>query len=379
MFQAIKEFHVGRPQVLAGLMLAAFLAQAFWVASSRKLSSLEFQYIESGLAQRPGQEYRVTSPFTTWVAALPYRWARSAAGEDLSKAPVVPTPWMARLPFLIFGVWLGAALWWVARRLFEDHGGFVALALYCSSPAMVMIASNVGPEVVLAWSSFGLIYTAFGVAHTLYAPRRKWLPRTVLFGLSIGFALATALWSFTLVLLAFAFMLYLTPGRRRAALLAMAGATVIGLGICAFFIAITHGYGSGAHVLISPRISTKLLQTLNFVFADGYLPLNSYLFVLLFIAALTTYGSWQRARYFGNTTPLVVSFLTVLLFSLAPGIYLWDATLGLSFVFIFIAGVAADLLETSIGRGVGRILSAGFLLRAVLGVLALSRWIRIPA
>ena len=115
------------------------------------------------------------------------------------------------------------------------------------------------------------------------------------------------------------------------------------------------------------------------MFADGYLPLNSYLFVLLFIAALTTYGSWQRARYFGNTTPLVVSFLTVLLFSLAPGIYLWDATLGLSFVFVFIAGVAADLLETSIGRGVGRILSAGFLLRAVLGVLALSRWIRIPA
>ncbi|MGH9565208.1 MAG: hypothetical protein ACRD4F_07270, partial [Candidatus Angelobacter sp.] len=169
MFQTIKEFHVGRPQVLAGLMLAAFLAQAFWVANSRKLSSLEFQYIESGLVQSPGQEYRVTSPFTTWVAALPYRLARSAAGEDLSKASVVPTPWMARLPFLMFGLWLGAALWWVARRLFEDHGGFVALALYCSSPAMVMIASNVGPEVVLAWSSFGLIYTAFGVAHTLYA------------------------------------------------------------------------------------------------------------------------------------------------------------------------------------------------------------------
>lgn len=379
MFEAVKEFHVGKPQVAAGLMLLAFLAQAFWVAYSRKLSSLEFQYVESGLPLKPGEEYRVTSPLTAVLAAAPFRIVRGLAGQDVSKAAIVPQPWMARVPFLVFGVWLGAALWWVARRLFDNHGGFVALALYCTSPAMAMIAANVGPEVLLAWSSFGLMYTAIGVAHTLYAPWRKWLPRTVLLGISIGFALATALWCFTLVLLAFAFMLYLAPGRRKTALFVISAATLIGLGVCGFFILLAHGYGAAAPALLKPQLSVKLLQTLNFVFADGYLAANSYLFVLFFIIALTVYGSWDRARYFGNSAPLLIGFVTVFLFSSVPGIYLWDATLGLSYLFVFIGGTYADLLETSYSRGIARIMIAGFLLRAVLGVLALSRWIRIPA
>ncbi len=384
MFQPLKEFRIGRPQVFAGLLLLLFLGQALWVAGSRKLSSLEFQYVESGLPQRPGQEYRVTSPLTGWVAALPFRLARQAAGDAMSQARFVPTPWIARLPFVAFGLWLGAALWWVARRLFDDAGGYVALGLYCSSPAMVMISSNIGPEIILAWSSFGLIYTAIGVAHTLYAPPKKWLPRIVILGFSIGFALSTALWSFTLALLALVFMLYLAPGRRLAALGVWLGSSVIGAGVFAFFSLITRGWTLGPHSLIDPKISSQLLQTLNFVFADSYfdvaprLSLGSYLLVLFFIAALTAYGSWARARYFGNTAPLVTGFAAVLLFSLVPANHLWDATLGLSFVFIFIGGVAADLLETGFGRGVARILGAGLLLRAVLGLLGLGRWVRVP-
>ena len=379
MLQPLKEFKVGRPQVFAGLMLLGFLAQALWVAGGRKFSSLELQYIESGKPQRPGQEYRVTSPMTSWVAVLPYRVASQTAGDAMSQAQFVPKPWMARLPFVVFGVWLGAAIWWVARRLFDDAGGYVALGLYCTSPAMVMIAGNVGPEMILAWSSFGLIYTAIGVAHTLYAPPRKWLPRIVLLGLSIGFALSTALWAFTLALLALAFMLYLAPGRRRAALVVWLTASAVGLAVFAAFTWVTRGWTLGPHNLLAPKVSSKLLQTLNFVFADGYLPVNSYLFVLIFIAALTAYGSWARARYFGNTAPLITGFAAVLLFSFVRAIYLWNATLGLSFVFLFIGGVAADLLETGFGRGVSRILTAALVLRAALALLALSRWIRVPA
>ena len=124
---------------------------------------------------------------------------------------LIPRPWLVRLPFVIFGVWLGAAVWWVARRLFDDAGGYVALGLYCSSPAMVMISSNIGPEIILAWSGFGLIYTAIGVAHTLLAPPKKWTARILLLGLAIGFSLSAQLWSFTVVLLALAFMIYLAP------------------------------------------------------------------------------------------------------------------------------------------------------------------------
>src|SRR5512147_2016343 len=130
MLQIIKEFQVGRPQIFAGLMLLGFLAQALWVAQDRKLSSLEFQYIDAALAQKPGLEYRVTSPLTSWVAALPFRLARLSAGSEMSQTRFVPRPWMPRLPFVIFGVWLGAAVWWVARRLFDDAGGYVALGLY---------------------------------------------------------------------------------------------------------------------------------------------------------------------------------------------------------------------------------------------------------
>ena len=179
MLQALREFKVGRPQVYAGLMLLAFMAQCLWTADTRKLSDLEYRYIASGLTSA-GERTLNSSPFTGLVAAFPVHFtsvARKVATPRLSAALAVPRPWLLRLPFVIFGVWLGAALWWVARRLFDDEGGYVALALYCTSPAMIISSSNIGPEILLAWSSLGLIYTAIGVSHTLYAPPKKWTPR----------------------------------------------------------------------------------------------------------------------------------------------------------------------------------------------------------
>ena len=243
---------------------------------------------------------------------------------------------------------------------------------------MVMISTNIGPEIILAWSGFGLIYTAIGVAHTLLAPPRKWMPRILLLGLAIGFSLAAQLWSFTLVLLAMAFMVYLAPGRRREIFVVLGGASVIGLAVYTFFTVVTGGHWIPIHSVLQPRLGRELFHALNFAFADGFLKPNSYLFVTLFIAALTTYGSWPRARYFGNTAPLLTSFIVVLLFALVPGAYLWNATLGLSFVFLFIGGVAADLLEKTASTAFITILAAGLLLRAVLSVWALSYWILIP-
>src|SRR5215831_5179340 len=217
MLQLLKEFRVGRPQIFAGLMLLVFLAQCLWTAESRKISELEYQYMLSGFSRSAGARVETSSPFTSLVATLPLRAVnilRRLGPESWNTALALPRPWVLRLPFVIFGIWLAGALWWVARRLFDDEGGYVALALYCSSPAIIKISSNIGPEIILAWSSLGLIYTAIGVAHTLYAPPRKWVPRIAILGLSIGFALATAWWSFTLVLVAFSYMMYLAPGCR---------------------------------------------------------------------------------------------------------------------------------------------------------------------
>lgn len=375
MLQVVREFRVGRPQIFAGLMLLAFMAQCLWTANTRKLSDLEYRYIAAGL--KPANEKAVNaSPFTGWVAALPVQFtslARRIATPALSAALAVPRPWLLRLPFIIFGVWLGAALWWVARRLFDDEGGYVALALYCTSPAMITISSNIGPEIILAWCSLGLIYTAIGVAHTLYAPPRKWVPRIAILGLSIGFALATFWWSVTLVFLAFGYMIYLSPGCRRKALMVLASASAIGCAIWAAVYWMTGSAGLGIKTALAQKPTIEVLGNLAFALSGQT---DGYVLVFLFIASLTAYGSWPRARYFGNTAPLVTGLTAVLLFSLVPAIRIWDATLGLNFVFIFVGGLAADFLETRFRRLVTMILAACLLLRVVLTVQALRIWVQ---
>ena len=375
MFQALRGFRVGRPQVFAGLMLLAFLVQCLWVASTRKLSDLEYRYITAGLTGK-AERFVYPSPFTGMVASFPVRttsFARKIATPELSAALAIPRPWFLRLPFVVFGVWLGAALWWVARRLFDDEGGYVALALYCTSPAMITISSNIGPEILLAWSSLGLIYTAIGVAHTLYAPPKKWVPRILILGLSIGFALATAWWSFTLVLLAFAYMMYLAPGCRRRALTVLTSASVIGCAVWTVIFWLTGSFGLGIKAILGQKPTLEAVGNLAFALSGQT---DGYVLVFLFIAALTAYGSWPRARYFGNTAPLITSLAAVLLFSLVPAIRVWAATLGLSFVFIFVGGMAADFLETRYRRPIALILAACFLLRAVLTVVVLRNWVQ---
>lgn len=375
MLEILREFRVGRPQLLAGLMLLAFLAQCLWVAKARTISELEYMYIASGAPRSTTRPVSV-SPLTSLVAALPVKATislRKVAPQSLSAELAVPHPWFLRMPFIVFGLWLGAALWWVARRLFDDEGGYVALGLYCTSPAMIKISSNIGPEIILAWSILGLTYTAIGVAHTLYAPPRKWAPRIVILGLSIGFALATAWWSATLVAVAFAYMIYLSPGCRKKAIVVLLSASALG---CVVLIAIAWMAGSagiGIHSLLEQKPTFGVLRNLLFPLSAKT---DGYVLVFLFIAALTAYGSWPRARYFGNTAPLISALACVLLFSLAPAIRIWDATLGLTFVLIFIGGLAADLLETRFRSEITAILLAGFVLRIVQTLLDLRGWVQ---
>ena len=100
-------------------------------------------------------------------------------------------PLLAASPYLFFGVMLGASLWYVARRLYGNAGGYIALALYCFSPAMIVNvagAQSLG-EMGAVWGAFGTVFTAIAVAHTLYAPREvvfwNWR-RILLLGLSAG-------------------------------------------------------------------------------------------------------------------------------------------------------------------------------------------------
>src|ERR1700682_4799913 len=70
------------------------------------------------------------SPLYYLVAALPL------LVRPGSWLPESLQPLLAASPNLFFGVMLGGSLWYVARRLYGNAGGYVALALYCFLPAM---------------------------------------------------------------------------------------------------------------------------------------------------------------------------------------------------------------------------------------------------
>ena len=68
----------------------------------------------------------------------------------------------------------------------------------------------------------------------------------------------------------------------------------------------------------------------------------------MFPVAIVTYAVWPRTRYFGNTAPLLVAAFFVALGMAHPHVagagFLLAAV---PFLFIFVSGVLADLLETS--------------------------------
>jgi len=63
--------------------------------------------------------------------------------------------------------------------------------------------------------------------------------------------------------------------------------------------------------------------------------------------ALITYVAWKRTRYFGNTAPLAIAALLFVLAVASPDFPGQGFHLALLvFLFVFVAGVFADLLET---------------------------------
>ena len=64
--------------------------------------------------------------------------------------------------------------------------------------------------------------------------------------------------------------------------------------------------------------------------------------------ALITYAAWPRTRYFGNTAPLLVAVLFLGLGMAHPDSDAAGFLLAaIPFLFIFVSGVLADLLDTS--------------------------------
>ncbi|PYX87474.1 MAG: hypothetical protein DMG67_19260 [Acidobacteria bacterium] len=269
-------------------------------------------------------------------------------------------PTLYRLPFLVFGLWLGGALWWVSRRLFNNEGGYVALALFCFSPLVILASSRINAEIIAAWGLFGIVYTAIGVGHTLYSPPRRWPPRILLLGLAFGFTAAAHLGAALLGAgLAIFFLLYLSPSDRTLAALAVFATAWL---VAFIFLLGCYGWDSSFSGLLTyagetlrpsmPRVGS---------FASWLEPINLPTIALLLVA-LAVFAGWKRTRYFGNWTPLLVIVLIVLLQFPGTAPVIWIAP----FVYVFAGGIAADLLESRYRRSTQVVLASFIGLQALL-------------
>ncbi len=371
---------VGKPQWIAGTLLLIFLAQCTWLIThslrTGDMDLREWYRLDTGLRlwHRSPRMASAPDPHSALGPGPPPR-IRDNDGIDpdhsalwylISSAPLLVWPgrfqsdsllywgFLARLPHLAFGLLLGASLWYVARRLYGNEGGFIALILYCFSPGMIRAASVwfAEPEAGAAWGAFGTIFTGIAVAHTLYAPREVVLwnwRRTLLLGVSIVLAVGSQFSLFVLAPLALIFMLYLAPTRRGAAATIWFSACGIALLLLfaayffrpsAFVDALRHAswLGFTPQVFSMPAAYRELFAVLG---------QNSPALVFALPVSLATFALWPRARYFGNTAPLLVAAFCLLLGFATPHYQgLGFQLIAVPFLFVFVAGICADLLET---------------------------------
>lgn len=341
-------FEIHRAQKIAAAFLVIFLIQSLWLAAHLPLTMVETRNALAGEAlwsQRPLSNAR--SPLIPGDSILTLRlagvlpsiarWFQRDAREFSIYA--APSRWLVRLPFVLFGLWLGGALWWVARRLFGDSGGYIALGLYCFSPPILLASATVDSAILASWGLFGLVFTAIGVAHTLYAPAAKWRPRIVLLGVAIGLTAASSLSAALAgVFLGEIFMLYLAPGRRLHAL----GILIVGCGIGALILLACFGFNfrdvSAAALLPnSEYLALTSRRMRQFLSLPGG-PVE----LLAFLSAVFVLCLWRRTRYFGNVAPLLVAIAV----PWWPGQFSSGSALrALPFAMVFVGGIYADLLQ----------------------------------
>ena len=127
---------IGVPQTVALLLLLVFVAQCLWFMARVPLSATEGSYIETGLLHLE-RFASASSPERSPLVPLLAGLAARLSGAESRILYLNDYRLVIRLPFLLVGLLLGASLWYVARRLDGNIGGYIALGLYAFSPVMV--------------------------------------------------------------------------------------------------------------------------------------------------------------------------------------------------------------------------------------------------
>jgi hypothetical protein len=387
----------GRPQMFAGLLLLAFIGECVWLVAHQPPAAIapdELARVQEGLAQWQGHAIAGTpaASGTQWIRIRgdAYDPHHSPLWYLIGSAPVAlfgVTPdlrawvWLTRIPYVLFGTLLGASVWYVSRRLYGNAGGYIALALYCFSPSVIRTSALwfAQPNVAAVWGTFGAVFTAIAVSHTLYAPREVVLwnwRRIILLGVSLALAIGSEFSLAIVIPVLLIFMLYLAPDRRGAAVAILSAASLIGLMLV--FAAYFFHAGLFWQALLHAKwldISVPALgmqgaywQVIKEVAVGGPV------LILLVPSALIIYVVWRRSRYFGNAAPLIMALLFLGLRVLSPhdpeSIYVLAAII---FLFVFVAGVAADLLETKAREPVAAVLIGLLAANGLWNLIALAR------
>jgi hypothetical protein len=372
------------PQLVAAGLLLLYLLQCVWLIRVQTLQasvpdSDQALRVYQGRAQWTGGAIAGTPQSLRAEAATGVASAGRAGhlrvrdGYDLDRSPLYylaaaaplllrPDSWLpqpfrplvAATPYLFFGVMLGASLWYVSRRLYGNAGGYIALCLYCFSPAMIVNtagAQSLG-EMGGVWGAFGSVFTAIAVAHTLYAPREVILwnwRRILLLGLSLALASGSQFSLGLLALVILPLMLWVAPVRSGAvgAIWATAVLVAVSLLFAAYFFDPTLWWRGMLHahwISFEPAAFGIFADYRN---AFETIVTGSPPLMLALPVALLAYCGWKRTRYFGNTAPLLIAAVLLLLALGAPdfpgkGFHLAM----LVFLFVFVGGLFADLLET---------------------------------
>ena len=389
---------VGRPQFAAAGLLLVYLTQCLWlvrVKSQHDIPESQARRILFGFQQWKGGAVAGTpealeAEFGDHVSSsVPDVGMRIRDGFDEDRSPLNylvaaapsaawpqswgysgPIQYLTAPPYLFFGVMLGGSLWYVSRRLYGNAGGYIAFVLYCFSPAMITNAAGSGmAEMGAVWGAFGAVFTAIAVAHTLYAPREVVLwnwRRILLLGLSLALAIGNQFSLAAMALIALLLMLWVAPVRRGAVVAIWSAACACALLIlfASYFFQTARFWGGLAHARWFDFQPHALIMLISCRYVAETIFRGGPALMLAFPAALVTFVCWRRTRYFGNFAPLLVAGLMILLAINAPQVTANTfLVIALTFLFVFTAGIFADLLETRYGV---------FVMASIVGLLIAS-------
>ena len=375
-------FQFKRPQQLAAMLLLLLVAQCLWVFHRQTLTERDYDFARCGreMWEKPNP---LAGYFTTCgnvpdatlgyrVAGLPLTIQRILLGENRDTSTwemrheLTYVLVLLHSGFLLTGICLGGALWWVTRRLFGNPGGFIALAFYCFSPPVIHACTYPNNEILTAFGLFASLYTFMGVAHAMQGPPRKWRSRIVLLTVTLAFTATSHVAAFLIaLLLAFLLMAYLAEGRRAYILpilfLVTVGSLLLVFASYDFSLdAVSYFFRSGAG-----RFWFSLQPARHWLVSLPHAGMT-----LAAVIALILYLPTRRSRYFGNTVPLLLAllFFTLVTTGVSSEPTLW----ALPFLFTFIAGVFADFLETRYRRVMLAVLGSLLFLEVALSLISLS-------